>query len=217
MVGKPRSGFHAQEPRIGFHAGTQNRVPAQNPEPGSCAEPRSGFCARTQNHSGSLAAAAAAEAVTSVFVFKAPSDEEPELLQSEEDEDDEEAGEEQGSEEAEDKPSNSKGQKQFPWDFASYSESVAEDHAHHGTTSVDFKISEVLHQSSTRVDDEPSDSEPDKQEDYRSEDEDDDKSNAGNSKSFFGPSEGASFHANSFMELNLSRPLFRALEAMGLY
>ncbi|GJN35029.1 hypothetical protein PR202_gb23755 [Eleusine coracana subsp. coracana] len=32
---------------------------------------------------------------------------------------------------------------------------------------------------------------------------------------FFASSEGASFHANSFLELNLSRPLVRACEALG--
>lgn len=37
----------------------------------------------------------------------------------------------------------------------------------------------------------------------------------GESKSFFAPSDGASFHADSFMELNLSRPLLRACEALG--
>ncbi|KAM1818971.1 hypothetical protein FF1_000666 [Malus domestica] len=36
-----------------------------------------------------------------------------------------------------------------------------------------------------------------------------------NNKPFFAPSEGVSFHANSFMELNLSRPLLRALEKLG--
>lgn len=52
------------------------------------------------------------------------------------------------------------------------------------------------------------------QEDYKPEDEDD-FSNAGDTKSFFAPADGASFHANSFMELNLSRPLLRACEALG--
>ncbi|KAL9260886.1 DEAD-box ATP-dependent RNA helicase 28-like protein [Drosera capensis] len=35
------------------------------------------------------------------------------------------------------------------------------------------------------------------------------------SKSFFAPSEGVSFHAKSFMELNLSCPLLRTCEALG--
>ncbi|PQQ05337.1 DEAD-box ATP-dependent RNA helicase 28-like [Prunus yedoensis var. nudiflora] len=37
----------------------------------------------------------------------------------------------------------------------------------------------------------------------------------GNNQPFFAPSEGMSFHANSFMELNLSRPLLRACEKLG--
>ncbi|KAG0468706.1 hypothetical protein HPP92_018034 [Vanilla planifolia] len=36
-------------------------------------------------------------------------------------------------------------------------------------------------------------------------------------KGFFAPAEGASFHANSFLELNLSRPLLRACEALGYH
>ncbi|EOY15057.1 DEA(D/H)-box RNA helicase family protein isoform 2 [Theobroma cacao] len=148
------------------------------------------------------------------FIFEAPSDEEPEFEESEE-EDNEEAEEEEGAE-AEEKPSKPKRKSQSPWDFASYSESVAEEHARRGTTSVDFKISKILQQSSApEQQEEISDSEPDKQVDYRSEDDDEEKSNAGESKSFFAPSEGASFHANSFMELNLSRPLLRACEALG--
>lgn len=34
-------------------------------------------------------------------------------------------------------------------------------------------------------------------------------------KSFFASSDGVSFHANSFMELHLSRPLLRACEVLG--
>jgi hypothetical protein len=36
-----------------------------------------------------------------------------------------------------------------------------------------------------------------------------------NPSTFFASSEGASFHANSFLDLNLSRPLLRACEALG--
>ncbi|XP_021283677.1 DEAD-box ATP-dependent RNA helicase 28 isoform X4 [Herrania umbratica] len=148
------------------------------------------------------------------FIFEAPSDEEPEFEESEE-EDNEEAEEEEGAE-AEEKPSKPKRKSQSPWDFASFSESVAEEHARRGTTSIDFKISKILQQSSApEQQEEISDSEPDKQVDYRSEDDDEEKSNAGESESFFAPSEGTSFHANSFMELNLSRPLLRACEALG--
>ncbi|TYJ34882.1 hypothetical protein E1A91_A05G198500v1 [Gossypium mustelinum] len=149
------------------------------------------------------------------FMFEAPSDEEPELSESK-DEDNEEAEEEEEGDEAEDRPSKPKPKSQSPWDFTSYSESVAEEHARRGTTSVDFKISKILQQSSAPAQqEETSDSESDKQVDYRSEDEDEENSNARDNKSFFAPAEGASFHANSFMELNLSRPLLRACETLG--
>ncbi|KAG6774737.1 hypothetical protein POTOM_022106 [Populus tomentosa] len=53
-------------------------------------------------------------------------------------------------------------------------------------------------------------------EEYKGEDDDgDEDTNVEERKSFFAPSEGTSFHANSFMELNLSRPLLRACEALG--
>ncbi|KAE8674790.1 DEAD-box ATP-dependent RNA helicase 28 [Hibiscus syriacus] len=156
------------------------------------------------------------------FTFEALSDEEPELSESNEEENEE--AEEEGDE-AGVKPSKPKRKSQSPWDFASYSESVAEEHARRGTTSVDFKITKILQQSSApaQQDENPdSESESDKQGiisycfvDYRSEDEDAETNNAADSKSFFAPSEGASFHANSFIELNLSRPLLRACETLG--
>ncbi|XP_044478644.1 DEAD-box ATP-dependent RNA helicase 28-like [Mangifera indica] len=148
----------------------------------------------------------------SSFVFEPPSDEEIEDLESEEEE--QEEGE--GDEEEEKVPNR---QKQSPWDFALYSESAAEEHTRRSTTSIDFKISKSLQQRSVpiakAVDEDKSDSEPDKQEDYKPEDEDDETTNAADGKSFFAPSEGTSFHANSFMELNLSRPLLRACEVLG--
>ncbi|KAF8405403.1 hypothetical protein HHK36_010308 [Tetracentron sinense] len=132
------------------------------------------------------------------FTFEAPSDEE---LENEEEESEAQ-------------------QSQSPWEFASYSESVAEEHAKRSTTSIDFKISKVLEERSfpnlNHSDDESVESEPDKQENYKPED-GDDGANAVDSKSFFAPSDGASFHANSFMELNLSRPLLRACEALGYH
>lgn len=140
------------------------------------------------------------------FIFEPPSDEEIEELQSEYEED-------QGEEVDVEKPS--KRAKQSPWDFAAYSESVSDEHFRRRTTSVDFKITKSLQQRSVPiVDNDHSDSELDQHEDYKLEDEDD-FSNAGDTKSFFAPADGASFHANSFMELNLSRPLLRACEALG--
>ncbi|KAL0438404.1 UNVERIFIED_CONTAM: DEAD-box ATP-dependent RNA helicase 28 [Sesamum latifolium] len=53
-------------------------------------------------------------------------------------------------------------------------------------------------------------------EDYRPEEEDDLPTTSGNDvKSFFSHVEGVSFHANSFLDLHLSRPLLRACEALG--
>lgn len=50
---------------------------------------------------------------------------------------------------------------------------------------------------------------------YSQEEETDKKSGVVDPSKFFASSEGASFHANSFLELNLSRPLLRACEALG--
>ncbi|KAK3444009.1 hypothetical protein EUGRSUZ_A00214 [Eucalyptus grandis] len=145
------------------------------------------------------------------FVFEPPSDEDrPEDPEEEEDEDEDEQEQEEGG--------GGGGEKrQSPWDFAAYSESVAEEHARHSTTSVDHKIAKVLANRSLPVlpDDLSSDSEPDIQEDYRPDDDGDGGSNAVETKPFFDKAEGTSFHANSFMELNLSRPLLRACEALG--
>ncbi|KAI8549483.1 hypothetical protein RHMOL_Rhmol06G0027900 [Rhododendron molle] len=153
------------------------------------------------------------------FMFDPPSDEELELQldSNEEQEDDEEEVDERRAlgHQKPSKPSQS------PWDFASYSESVAEEHARRSTTSIDFKISK--HRSSAPLpaedaEDDADDSEPDRQEDYRPDDGDDvANTTAGESKAFFASSEGASFHASSFMELNLSRPLLRACEALGYF
>lgn len=73
------------------------------------------------------------------FVFEPPSDEEIDL--SEEEQQQEQA--DQGGEEEEDEPL-SRHRTESPWDFASYSESVADEHARRSTTSVDFKISKLL-------------------------------------------------------------------------
>ncbi|KAL6995859.1 DEAD-box ATP-dependent RNA helicase 28, variant 2 [Sarracenia purpurea var. burkii] len=155
------------------------------------------------------------------FVFEPPSDEDVELQLDNKGEEDEEGEEEEEEEVVEEEKTLGHHKLQSPWDFASYSESVAEEHARRSTTSVDFKISKALQQRSAPLpnlaaDEDADDSEPDRQEDYSPEDVDDvANTNARESKPFFAPSEGASFHANSFMELNLSRPLLRACEALG--
>ncbi|KAJ4842912.1 DEAD-box ATP-dependent RNA helicase 28 [Turnera subulata] len=149
------------------------------------------------------------------FIFEPPSDEEVELSEEEEEE------QVELEEEAEDDKHPNR-PKQSPWDFAGYSESVAEEHARRSTTSIDQKISRALQQrqsvpvNNLSTDDASSDSESDRQEDYRPEEDDDVVGNVDeSSKPFFAPAEGASFYANSFMELNLSRPLLRACEALG--
>ncbi|KAI7739769.1 hypothetical protein M8C21_003634, partial [Ambrosia artemisiifolia] len=54
-------------------------------------------------------------------------------------------------------------------------------------------------------------------EDYKPEEEDEAPTTAGggDNKSFFTKADGVSFHADSFMNLHLSRPLLRACEALG--
>ncbi|KAF6164018.1 hypothetical protein GIB67_028722 [Kingdonia uniflora] len=120
---------------------------------------------------------------------------------------------------------------QSPWEFSSYTESAAEEHARRSTTSIDEKISRVRELSTsiqipTNSDDDEdgSDLEPDTQENYKPEEEGGDVNNAAknvksvpDSNSFFASSVGTSFHANSFMELNLSRPMLRACEALGYH
>ncbi|KAM2973543.1 hypothetical protein FF2_020083 [Malus domestica] len=166
--------------------------------------------------------------MAAAFIFEPPSDEEysdaeEQQPQEEEEEDEHEEGEETL------KPSRASRHSESPWDFASYSETVAQEHTRRSTTSVDFKISKALQQrsvpSAAAHDDDgssesQSESEPesDKQEDYKPEDDEvvDDATNAGDGKKpFFSPSDGTSFHANSFMELHLSRPLLRACEKLG--
>lgn len=96
------------------------------------------------------------------FVFEPASDEELELESEQEDHEEEEEEEDEVVKEKASKRSN-----QSPWDFASYSESVAEEHARRSTTSIDFKISKVLQQHSLPItkptDNDLSDSESDKQ------------------------------------------------------
>ncbi|MCI18954.1 DEAD-box ATP-dependent RNA helicase 28-like, partial [Trifolium medium] len=52
-------------------------------------------------------------------------------------------------------------------------------------------------------------------EDYRPEEEVEEECNAGDNKSLFAPSDGTSFSADSFLQLNLSRPLLQACEVLG--
>ncbi|GAB2228410.1 hypothetical protein Drorol1_Dr00010248 [Drosera rotundifolia] len=137
------------------------------------------------------------------FVFEVPSDEELEEYDSEYDE---------GT-----KPSNKKAQS--PWDFSSYAESVAEEHERRRTTSIDYKISKARERNLPLEipsdDEEDSNAEAHELVEDKLEEAEDQENAVVDSKSFFTPSDGVSFHAKSFMELNLSRPLLCACEALG--
>ncbi|KAK6793029.1 hypothetical protein RDI58_012110 [Solanum bulbocastanum] len=156
------------------------------------------------------------------FLFEQPSDEEVEYEENDDSEEEEHEVDED-NEDADPKPRTNK-KPQSPWDFSSYSESVADEHSHRRTTSIDFKISKARQQLSTPIakpieeDSDSDDSEPHRQEDYRPDDEDGDDdvdTHVAEKKPFFASSEGVTFHANSFIELHISRPLLRACEALG--
>nr|CAD1844259.1 unnamed protein product [Ananas comosus var. bracteatus] len=149
-------------------------------------------------------------------------DNEEEVEEEEEEEDEEDEEEEEGDEVAE-RP------QQSPWEFSSFTESVADEHERRRTTSVDAKIARARMERPLSLphrrrdgdgedengdeDEVISDDQYSKQENIKSQKTD--KSNSREVSNFFGPSEGASFYANSFGELNLSRPLVRACEALG--
>lgn len=151
------------------------------------------------------------------FAFEPPSDEEVDYdneTPSESEEDEQLKHQEEDGE--------VKKKTQSPWDFSSYTESVADEHARRSTTSIDYKISKAIQQRSVPVaneDSAQSDSDPeDHQEDFRDEDGDDVTNAEGegiDKKPFFASADGVSYHANSFMDLNLSRPLLRACEVLG--
>ncbi|XP_076950948.1 DEAD-box ATP-dependent RNA helicase 28-like [Bidens hawaiensis] len=157
------------------------------------------------------------------FEFEPPSDEEIDY-----EEDVSSDGEDEDEEENSDVDEKVKTKKktQSPWDFSSYTEFVEEEHARRSTTSIDEKISKLIQQRSHAEairenddvdEDESSDSEPDRQEDFKPEEDDEVPTTAGggDKKSFFAKADGVSFHASSFMDLHLSRPLLRACEALG--
>ncbi|XP_057794855.1 DEAD-box ATP-dependent RNA helicase 28 [Salvia miltiorrhiza] len=145
------------------------------------------------------------------FVFEPPSDEE--IDHNIETESEEEA------EDSDNEEIVRKNKKTLPWDFSSYTESIADEHARRRTTSVDYKISKALERRpiAAGYDDseERSDSEIEIQEGYRSEEEDAVPTTSGNdAKAFFSNLDGVLFKANSFLDLHLSRPLLRACEAL---
>ncbi|XP_042036137.1 DEAD-box ATP-dependent RNA helicase 28-like [Salvia splendens] len=154
------------------------------------------------------------------FVFEPPSDEE--IDHSTDGESEEEAEEEVEVSDDEEVVRKSK-KTQSPWDFSSYTESIADEHARRSTTSIDYKISKALERrpiaAAEEADsEERSDSEIEIQDGYRSEEEEgeDAPTTSGNAeKAFFSSADGVTFKANSFMELHLSRPLLLACEELG--
>ncbi|KAI3922627.1 hypothetical protein MKX01_006316 [Papaver californicum] len=107
---------------------------------------------------------------------------------------------------------------QSPWDFGVYSESVAEEHARRSTTSIDSKISKVREEHSLPMPDESDEGDPEsepEQEENKEEEIEETKKSVVAKQPFFSSSDGTSFHANSFMDLHISRPLLRACEALG--
>ncbi|CAB78705.1 RNA helicase like protein [Arabidopsis thaliana] len=184
----------------------------------------------------------------SSFFFEDASDDELELIRNQEDSSEEdvkegeaeehEAGEdedgeeeyeeEDDDEEEEDEKRKRDADAQSPWDFASYSSSVGEEHARRHTTSIDEKISKAIQHRPVPIsineeeeeeeeEEDASDAETDKQEEYLSEDDEaaEYKPEDATPKPFFSTVDGVSFHADTFMELNLSRPLLRACETLG--
>lgn len=101
------------------------------------------------------------------FSFEQPSDEEVEYEENDDSEEEEHEVDED-NEDADPKPRTNK-KPQSPWDFSSYSESVADEHSHRRTTSIDFKISKARQQLSAPIakpieeDSDSDDSEPHRQ------------------------------------------------------
>lgn len=93
-------------------------------------------------------------------MFEPPSDEEI-YHKSDTDSEEEGEGEAQVSDEEENVRKDKKSQS--PWDFSSYTESLADEHSRRRTTSVDYKISKALERRSVAVagnDDSDEDSDP---------------------------------------------------------
>ncbi|CAK9872554.1 unnamed protein product [Sphagnum jensenii] len=124
-------------------------------------------------------------------------------------------------------------QVQSPWEFSGYSATVLDEHANRKTTSVNQKIAQLrskkgnLKPNVSRVDDDSDEHEEDldiksgvwkRALPYNNGDSnaaDGSESDEKKPRKFFASSEGASFSAKSFTELNISRPLIHACEALG--
>ncbi|CAN6485308.1 unnamed protein product [Victoria cruziana] len=146
------------------------------------------------------------------------SDEELERKEEEEEEEGEEEGGVEGEEDDVEGGGRVRKKAQSPWDFSGHSKSVAEEHALRNTTSIDDKIWRVRREHQVTVPEVPevgdASAEEDKRESFKLEEEESGATGT-EAGSFFSSSDGACFYANSFIELNLSRPLLRACEALG--
>ncbi|KAF3786132.1 DEAD-box ATP-dependent RNA helicase 28 [Nymphaea thermarum] len=150
------------------------------------------------------------------------SDEELERKEEEEEKEEEEAEEEgeeeEGEEDEEEGGPRVRKKAQSPWDFSGHSKSVEEEHALRNTTSIDDKIFRSRLERQVVVPEVPgaddAAAEEDKRESFKL-DEEESGATGTEASTFFSSSDGACFHANSFIELNLSRPLLRACEALG--
>ncbi|CAN6923119.1 unnamed protein product [Brassica oleracea] len=169
--------------------------------------------------------------MSGAFFYDADSDDELEFLNHEENSSGEDKAEERkGQAEAEEDEDSEEGEKprggkrstdaESPWDFASYSSSVGEEHARRHTTSIDEKISKAIKHrplpiSTEEEEEDVSDAQHGKQ--YLSDDEDtaELKADDAATKPFFSTVDGVSFHADSFIKLNLPRPLIQACETLG--
>lgn len=102
------------------------------------------------------------------FTFEPPSDEEIDDYanqSSDSDSEQQEHNQQASSEEENDDVVHNK-KKQSPWDFSSFTESVADEHARRSTTSIDYKISKAIQQLAISIpkdDEDDVDEKPDRQ------------------------------------------------------
>ncbi|WZY69992.1 hypothetical protein YC2023_002232 [Brassica napus] len=164
--------------------------------------------------------------MSGAFFYDADSDDELEFLNHElnssgEDKAEERKGQAEAVEDEDEKPRGGKRSTNAhsPWDFTSYSSSVGEEHARRHTTSIDEKISKAIKHRPLPIsteEEDVSDAQHGKQEEeeYLWEDEDTAELKA-EAKPFFSTVDGVSFQADSFMKLNLPRPLIQACKTLG--
>lgn len=92
------------------------------------------------------------------FTFEPPSDEEINdyANQTSDSDSEQEHNQQSDNEEEQDDVVRNK-KKQSPWDFSSFTESVADEHARRSTTSIDYKISKAIQQRAISIPEEDDD------------------------------------------------------------